>query len=205
MRSLREEFEFIRNPRSKILFFYGIFNFIFLSIINLAIGNIGFLIYALFVVIIYPLLYKIAPKGFLLMIFLICLAEETIVYFIGGGLHGVAKSLLHDYVRSIPIFLTHAFLWFRYMSKYRYDDGEIFILTGLHGFFWEIIISGMILNPILTPLFGGTPFILYGLLVLIPDRPLGEENIPTRKRAFLWFTYLVIEILVGLAVAILFP
>ena len=141
----------------------------------------------------------------MLSIFLISIIEETIVYFIGGGLHGLAKSLIHDYIRSIPIFLTHAFLWLKYMSRYEYTEGEIFLLAGLHGFFWEIVVSGMIFNPVLLILFGGIPFILYGLLVLIPDRPKGEENINKIRKITLWIIYLLIEVTIGTIFAILFP
>jgi len=35
------------------------------------------------------------------------------------------------------------------MSKYWYDEGEIFVLVGLHGFFWEIIVSGIVLSSLL--------------------------------------------------------
>ncbi len=167
--------KFVDNAFGRVLFLYSVSNFVVLSIIGLASGDLGFVVYSLLVVIGYPLLYVASPRRYIHTILIVCLVEETIVYFIGGGLHGVARSLLRDYIRSIPIFLTHAVLWLRYMERYHYEEHEIFVMAGMHGFFWEIIVSGMILDPVLTLLFGGAPFILYGLLVLIPTRPCGRR------------------------------
>lgn len=189
----------------KAVYLWGVIDFVFLAIFNVLEGKMIFLLYFVFMVLGYTLLYMIAPSRYYMTIFLLCIIEETIVYYMGGGLHGQAKSLIHDYLRSLPIFMAHAYLWRNFMSKYRYQDRHIFIMAGLHGFFWEIIISGAIINPILTALFGGTTFLLYGLLVLIPERPKGTGDIDLRKTIILWFYYLIIEIVTGVLFAILFP
>ncbi len=202
---MRQRFEFLEDSRARIIFLWGVIGFILLSIIDLVKRRIVMLLYFVIIIILYLLLYKLSPKYYMLSIFLISIIEETIVYFIGGGLHGLAKSLIHDYIRSIPIFLIHAFLWLKYMNKYEYNEGEIFLLAGLHGFFWEIVVSGIIFNPVLLTLFGGTPFILYGLLVLIPERPKGKEKINWIKKMVLWLIYLPIEVTIGTIFVILFP
>jgi len=61
--------------------------------------------------VIYLICYKVKPKFFVISAFLLAVLEETIVYFLGGGLQGTATSLLDDYAGSLPVFLMFILGW----------------------------------------------------------------------------------------------
>ncbi len=199
------EFGIFGSNIGKILFIWGMADFVILFLLGVTEGNYGLSFYVVVIPIIYVYLYLLEPRPYLPTILFLVIIEETIVYYIGGGLHGEATSLVEDYVRAIPIFITMAYLWLKYMRKYNYRDYEILVMAGLHGFFFEIILSGIILSPLLLMIFGGTPFVLYGLLVLIPKRPRGDKDIGAVKKMVFWLMFLFVEILVGIATYIVYP
>ena len=163
------------------------------------------LLYTTIIFVSYFSLYKIHPSKYFLTILFLSVLEETIVYMIGGGIHGTATSIWEDYAKSIPIFMTHATLWKKHMEKYEYSQQEIFIMAGLHGFFFEIILTGIILNPQLLLIFGGTPFLIYGILVIIPKTQQKQQIHPTTpKKIALWTIYLTIEICIGIIAHIIY-
>ncbi len=197
--------DFLNSTIAKLIFAWGIIDFATLILIDLLSGRFNQPIYIGTISVIYFVTYLIEPARYLLTILLLALLEETIVYFLGGGLHGLASSLIKDYIRSIPIFFTMAILWLMYMKSYRYKDSEIFIMAGLQGFFFEIVLSGMILNVIYLLLFGGASFIIYGLLILLPKRPQGVNEIGLVKKIVMWLVFLALEIIVGISTYLIYP
>ena len=188
----------------KIILVWGLIDYFLLSIYDVSVGNMGMLVYSAIVLLSYFGMYIVKPKRFTSTILFLTLLEETLAYYIGGGLHGLATSIWEDYVKSIPVFVSIALLWRRYMYKYKANPNEILILVGTQGFFFEIILSGAILNPIYVLALGGTPYIVYGLLVLIPEKPLGEEEIKLVRKIFHWITYLIITVAIGIICSIIY-
>ena len=154
------------------------------SFIILILSNHYLLAYFLTLLLIYVFADRMSFRSFVLVF---VFTEETIAYYIGGGLHGTATSLLEDYLRSIPIFLTHFYLW------HKVSTDHIEFLAGLHGAFREIILPDY-LSPAAVVIFGPVVFI-YGY-------PL------RRSKGYMQFSWslrlkiLLIEILVGLIDAI---
>lgn len=188
----------------KIILVWGLIDYFLLSIYDVSVGNMGMLVYSAIVLLSYFGMYIVKPKRFTSTILFLTLLEETLAYYIGGGLHGLATSIWEDYVKSIPVFVSIALLWRRYMYKYKANPNEILILVGTQGFFFEIILSGAILKPIYVLVLGGTPYIVYGLLVLIPEKPLGEEEIKLVRKIFHWITYLIITVAIGIICSIIY-
>ena len=119
---------------------------------------------------------------FRLFVITFILLEETLVYYLGGGLHGEATSLLEDYRRSVPIFLAHFYLRSKRSSKY------IELLAGLHGAFREIVLPGYYSAAVV--LLGPTIFI-YGYPL---RRSRGYKPITLASR----IAILLAEIIIGL-------
>ena len=188
----------------KIILVWGLIDYFLLSIYDVSVGNMGMLVYSAIVLLSYFGMYIVKPKRFTSTILFLTLLEETLAYYIGGGLHGLATSIWEDYMKSIPVFVSIALLWRRYMYKYKANPNEILILVGTQGFFFEIILSGAILKPIYVLVLGGTPYIVYGLLVLIPEKPLGEEEIKLVRKIFHWITYLIITVAIGIICSIIY-
>jgi len=115
--------------------------------------------------------YKIRPKKFVVSAFLLAVLEETIVYFLGGGLQGTATSLLDDYAGSLPVFLMFILGWWMILKKYHIDGEDIYLLAGFHGFLLEIIVPGHIFSPLTIFLLGGSSFFIYVSIILIPSKP----------------------------------
>lgn len=202
MVKIRRELNFA-DGWSLVLFIWGLFDFFVLLFFSFS--NTIFVLYVVFVVCFWLGLYILEPKWYYITIFFLVLVEETLAFYSGGGLQGSARSLLHDYVRSIPLFMTHAFLWRQYMKKYAFDERDIYLMAGLHGFFWEIALPGHILDVLSVFLIGGSAIMIYGLLVLIPKTLAGRRSITVQRKILLWIEYLCIEIMIGFVFAILFP
>ncbi|GEM_PF-6252152 len=124
--------------------------------------------------------------------------EETIAYYLGGGLHGEAHSLIHDRVRSVPIFLVHFYLRSRYTIKSGCEIDKIVLSAGLHGAFREVIVPRAFS---LGSLFiAGIAIFIYGF-PLYSLEPRGDRCSLLRPRV----TILAAELIVGILLAMLFP
>ena len=104
------------------------------------------------------ILKRIRSKPFILTAILLAFLEETIIYFLGGGLQGTAKSLLDDYLGSIPVFAMFIFGWWLFLRSYDIDDYKLAFYSGLHGWILEVIVPGHIFSIPVVLLFTGTTF-----------------------------------------------
>jgi len=117
------------------------------------------------------------PESFILIALFLVLLEETIVYYLGGGLQGKAISLLDDYAGAFPPFFIFIFGWYFVLKRYQIGDDHLYILAGFHGFFVGIIFTGLIFSPIFIILFGGGVFFIYASIILTPTKPKGKKEI----------------------------
>jgi len=145
---------------------------------------------------IFLVLNKIKPKLFILTSTLLAFLEETIIYFLGGGLQGTAKSLIDDYLGSIPVFVMFILGWWLFLKKYDIDGYRLVFYSGLHGIVLEIVIPGHIFSITTVLLFAGTTFLVYGGMIVIPRRPEGtrEANI---KAIIKYWIFILILIFIG--------
>jgi len=150
--------------------------------------------------------YKVKPKFFVVSAFLLAVLEETIVYFLGGGLQGTATSLLDDYAGSLPVFLMFILGWWIVLKNYYVDDETLYFHAGLHGFLFEITIPGHLLSLLTVFLFGGSAFFIYASIILIPSKPLTIKDgrkATTHHKIIFWILIAISMILGGIIATIL--
>ena len=118
----------------------------------------------------------------------LALAEETIAYSTGGGLHGAATSLAQDWVRSVPTFVGIAvgiLLAIRWVGL---TAPESFATAALVGIVIEIGL-GTGFNPVALVGLSGAVAWIYGTIVALPTR---HSNAPKPT----WVRWSVTSVLV---------
>jgi len=139
-----------------------------------------------------PIIFYHKRSPFMLIIPYVFI-EEALAYYLGGGLHGEAHSLMHDYIRSIPIFLTHYYLrWKAPLSR-----EKTFYGAGSHGIIREIFYGRLF--GLAAILFLPHVIIIYGLPPLLEKR-CGRGDLFRYRVGILFITTLE-----GILLAMLFP
>ncbi|MFX1444251.1 MAG: hypothetical protein ACFFHV_12625 [Promethearchaeota archaeon] len=126
-------------------------------------------------------------------VFILAIIEETIIYYNGGGLGGMAKSLEHDLLLAVPVFLGIGVGIYLLHIKRTLNPGEFFILGAIQGFLIEIIFSG---NIAFILILGGGAMGIYGAMMAC-FAPAQEDNTKTSKQ-------LIINLLLGSVLCFIF-
>jgi len=126
-------------------------------------------------------------------IFILAIIEETIIYYNGGGLGGKAKSLEHDLLLAVPVFVGIGIGIYLLNLKRILNPGEFFILGAIQGFLIEIIFSG---NIAFILILGGGAMGIYGAMMGC-FAPAQEDNMKTSKQ-------LIIDLLLGTLLCFIF-
>jgi hypothetical protein len=111
-------------------------------------------------------------------VFLLAIIEETIIYYNGGGLGGKAKSLEHDLLLAIPVFVGIGIGLYLINLKKRLNPGEFFIIGSIEGFLIEIIFSG---NITFILILGGSAMGIYGTMMACFS-PKYDNNIKSSRQ-----------------------
>ncbi len=130
------------------------------------------------------LAYWLEPPYYVLSALVLSAIEELIVYSFGGGLQGRATSLVHDYLNSLPIFLSIILVWRFILGRYNVTEEEVYALSIAPAMFIELLFQGILLNPILLFLLGGPVFFIYGSIMSSPKLPRGDREFTTRAKIF---------------------
>jgi hypothetical protein len=119
------------------------------------------------------LLYRFRPPLFILTAQALAFAEETLVYAFGGGLQGQATSLARDLVLTMPVFAGFVLGWFWALRIQPWSETALYLGAGLHGFLLELLLTGLIGNPVAVVLHGGPVLFIYASIVLVlrPQQP----------------------------------
>ena len=126
-------------------------------------------------------------------ILILAIIEETIIYYNGGGLGGKAKSLEHDLLLAVPVFVGIGVGIYLLHMKRNLNPGEFFVLGAIQGFLIEIIFSG---NIAFIVILGGGAMGIYGAMMAC-FAPAQEDNIKTTKQ-------LIIDLLLGTVLCFIF-
>ena len=126
-------------------------------------------------------------------VFILAIMEETIIYYNGGGLGGKAKSLEHDLLLAVPVFVGIGVGIYLLNMKRRLNPGEFFVLGAIQGFLIEIIFSGNIAFIIIL---GGGAMGIYGAMMAC-FAPAQEDDTKTTKQ-------LIINLLLGTILCFIF-
>jgi hypothetical protein len=147
-------------------------------------------------------LYRIRPRSFIVTAISLAVVEEVLVYSLGGGLQGKAKSLSQDLILTIPVFTGFILGWFLSLKIQPWSETALYLGAGLHGFFLEFLTTGLIFNPTAVLLLGGPVLFIYASIVLIPRPPLSkvERRFSLIRAIGLWSTTLVLMV-IGAVVA----
>ena len=168
----------------KILFLWFVLDWLFSLIIGMTSKDFSlFVFYSAWFVVFYLGFEVFDLKYYVLTVFLLAVVEETIVYYLGGGLQGKATSLLQDYVNALPVFFMFGLGWYLFLLKYELSKTTTFLLGGLHGVLVEIVFPGHIFNPLFILLFTGGVFMIYGGILIVPRFP--RENQEKKKPGYL--------------------
>ncbi len=188
--------ECFREKSCKLIFAWYLFDIFLSLLIGLTTGEFWVFIYLIIWLAVFLVFYGFRFHAFIVTALILSVIEETIAYYVGGGLGGMAKSLLDDYAGSIPVFIGFIIGWYLFLRKYRVSEGKILILSGLHGFIIEVILTGAILNPLATIYLGGSSIFIYGSIILAPKTPSGESE-PTALKIAVWFAITFILMVIG--------
>lgn len=187
--------------KDSILFRYLIIWYIitlaFALLISLASGGYLFLSLALWTVIA-VIAYYLRPPNFIISGLVLALIEETLIYSLGGGLQGEATSLADDLIHAMPVFAAIVIGWYLCLVRYDIQPQELYLLGGLHGVLLELVLSGLILNPIIAFLFGGSTIFIYGSILISPQQPHGDAQFTTSTAIKWWFIILILIVFSGI-------
>lgn len=187
--------------RTKFLLGWFILDLVLSVIIAKTTGDFSLATYLLLWISLSIIAYKIRPPFFIFSAVILAFLEETIVYYLRGGLQGAAKSLVDDLAGAMPVFLAMIMGWWFVLKRYHFDEESLYLFSGMHGFFVEIVASGLILNPVAILLFGGSSIFIYATIIICPQRPKAEENIrevSISKKIVLWLGILALIIIGGI-------
>ncbi len=126
-------------------------------------------------------------------VFILAIIEETIIYYNGGGLGGAAKSLEHDLLLAVPVFVGIGIGIYLLNLKRKLNPGEFFLLGAIQGFLIEIIFSG---NIAFILILGGGAMGIYGAMMAC-FAPAQEDNVKKLKQ-------LIIDLLLGTILCFIF-
>ena len=87
------------------------------------------------------------------------------------------------------------------LKKYHYSEESLYLFSGLHGFFMEIIVLGLIFDPLSIILFGGSSIFVYATIVICPQRPKVKTDLreaSTLLKIILWFGIIVLMVVGGI-------
>ena len=121
-------------------------------------------------------LYRIRPGFFIVTAIGLAVTEEVLVYSLGGGLQGKAKSLSQDLILTMPVFAGFVLGWFLSLKIQPCSETALYLGAGLHGFVLEFLTTGLVFNPTAVLLLGGPALFIYASIVLIPRPPLSRTN-----------------------------
>ncbi len=121
-------------------------------------------------------LYRFRPGFFIVTAISLAVIEEVLVYSLGGGLQGKAKSLSQDLILTIPVFTGFVLGWFLSLKIQLWSETALYLGAGLHGFFLEFLTTGLIRNLPAVLLLGGPALFIYASIVLIPRPPLSQTG-----------------------------
>ena len=169
----------------------------FSLVISLVSGGYLFLSLTLWTVIA-VFAYHLRPPNFILSGLLLSLIEETLIYSLGGGLQGEATSLADDLIHAMPVFAAIVIGWYFCLVRYDIQPQQLYFVGGLHGVFLELVLSGLILNPIITFLFGGSTIFIYGSILISPQQPHGDKQFTVRTAIKWWFIILFLMVFSGI-------
>lgn len=187
--------------KTKILLSWFAFDVILSILIAATTNDFSLAIYLFLWIIISVIAYKLRPPFFIASAFVLAVLEETIVYYLGGGLQGTATSLLDDFAGSLPVFLAIIVGWWFVLKRYYYSEESLYLFSGLHGFFMEIIVPGLIFNPVSVILFGGSSIFVYATIIVCPQRPKAKTDLKetnTLMKVILWFLIIILMVIGGI-------
>ena len=140
--------------------------------------------------------FRYRPAPYLPWAFGLAVAEETLVYAVGGGLHGAARSLLHAFAVALPSFAALAL---------GFDVQTAFLLAGTHGLLLELGLNGLFTDPGAVLLLGGPTVVIYGSVLAGPELPGGDRPATARALAVGWLGVTALLVLSGVVAAFLEP
>jgi len=126
-------------------------------------------------------------------VFILAIIEETIIYYNGGGLGGKAKSLEHDLLLAVPVFVGIGVGIYLLHIKRNLNPGEFFILGAIQGFIIEIAFLG---NIVFAIILSGGAMGIYGAMMAC-FAPAQEDNRKTSNQ-------LIINLLLGTIICFIF-
>ncbi len=189
-------YQCFRYRSCKLIFAWYLLDVFFSLLIGLTTGAFGVLIYLTIWLAFFLVFYSFRFKSFIITTLLLVTIEETIAYYVGGGLGGMARSLLDDYAGSIPVFIGFVIGWYFFLKKYKLSEGKILFLSGLHGFIIEVLLTSAIFNPLATLYLGGSTIFIYGSIIIAPKTPNGDSE-PTILKIVVWFTLIFLLMVIG--------
>ena len=165
-----------RGLGAKFIFGWFIIDVILALILWFSLNVFTFTIYFTLWLLIIRIASALNLKSMVPSSIMLAVLEETIVFFLGGGLGGEARSLVDDYLGSIPMFAGLIIGWWLFIRKHKVDPNYILILSGLQGFIIELVFTGLILNPLNILFFGGATLFIYSSIICTPNWPQGMED-----------------------------
>jgi len=165
-----------RGLGAKFIFGWFIIDVILAFVLWLSLNIFTFIIYFTLWFLVIRVVSALNPRNMVSSSIMLAILEETIVFFLGGGLGGEARSLVDDYLGSIPMFSGLIIGWWLFIRKYKVKPDYILILSGVQGFIIELVFTGLILNPLNILFFGGATLFIYSSIICTPNWPKGMED-----------------------------
>ncbi|MGQ4892011.1 MAG: hypothetical protein ACP6IP_05930 [Candidatus Njordarchaeia archaeon] len=185
----------------EVITIWYLIDVIIFAILGISEGSFNVFIYLVIWGIIIAAVYRLKPGPYILWAFILSVVEETIAYYLGGGLGGTAKSLVDDYAGSLPVFLMFIVGWYMFMKRYDSRKDLVFLFSGAHGFLIEIVLTGGIFNILVVFALGGAAMFIYSSIITSPGVPKGERDTNVLTY-FAWFFLILILMIIGGIIAV---
>jgi len=129
---------------------------------------------------------------YVLCVFVLAIIEESMVYFIGGGLGGKATSWWHTIALAVPVFTMIGVSILILQSFYTISTGEAFLIGFGVGLAVEIFVSGH------SPLFIGGGAGIYGMMMAaMYSKTVDELSGSSLKRVLMIFVGIIMAFAFG--------